>query len=161
MSDKKISEGEAVKTDGAVSFMTKLGSIASLDPALVKKLNSLDIMTNVTLLERGAQPEGRDEIAASAGIDQVELLKALYLMDLERVNGVSWTNATLLTAAGVTTVPDLAFRNADDLLPQLKQANTELGLLKRSPTPKVVKGWIEHARELPQVLFFGGNAEVY
>ncbi|NTU81020.1 MAG: DUF4332 domain-containing protein [Chloroflexales bacterium] len=161
MATDSIREGEAIKTDGAVSFATKLRSIAGLDPELVAKLAEAGITDNATLLARGAQPEGRDGISNSTGVDPVQLLKALYWMDLERVDGVSWTNANLLTAAGVTTVPDLAFRTAEDLLPQLQRANVELSLVKRLPTAKAVKGWIDHAKGLPQAIFFGGNSEVY
>jgi predicted flap endonuclease-1-like 5' DNA nuclease len=161
MTTDSIGEGEAIKTGGAVSFNTKLKGIAGLSPELVAKLAGIGITDNATLLARGAQPEGRDEICATASVDQVGLLKALYLMDLERVDGVSWTNAALLTAAGVTTVPDLAFRTAEDLVPQLQRANGELGLLKRLPTAKAVAGWIDHAKGLPQAIYFGGNSEVY
>lgn len=161
MTTGKITEGESIRTGGAVSFGTKLKSIASLSPELVKQLATIDILDNATLLQRGAYPEGRAEICASTGIDQLQLLQALYLMDLERIDGISWTTGTLLTAAGVTTVPDLAFRVAEDLMPQLQRANSELNLVKRLPTVKVVKGWIEHARSLPQAIFFEGNAEVY
>jgi hypothetical protein len=161
MTTEAMPEGGAVKTDGAVSFMTKLRTIAALDAGLVAKLSEVGIVDNVGLLERGATPEGRDQICAATGVDPVQLLQALYLMDLERVDGVSWNSASLLAAAGVTTVPDLAFRSAEDLLPQLQRANQELGLLKRLPAARSVKGWVEHARSLPQVIFFGGNAEVY
>lgn len=156
-----IREGEPIKTDGAVSYATKLRSVTGLDPELVARLADVGIADNATLLARGAQPEGRDEICGATGIDPVQLLRALYLMDLERIDGVSWTNANLLTAAGVTTVPDLAFRTAEDLVPQLQQANAELGLLKRLPTAKAVKGWIDHAKTLPQAIYFGGSGEVY
>lgn len=161
MATDSIREGEAIRTGGAVSFSAKLRSIAGLDPELVAKLAEVGIADNGTLLARGAQPEGRDAISAATGIDPVKLLVALYWMDLERVDGISWTTANLLTAAGVTTVPDLAFRTAEDLLPQLQRANGELSLVKRLPTAKVIKGWIDHAKGLPQAIFFGGNSEVY
>jgi hypothetical protein len=161
MTTDSIREGEAIKTDGAVSVATRLRSIANLDPELVAKLAGIGIADNGTLLARGASPEGRDEIVAATGLDPVKLLQALYWMDLERIDGVSWTNANLLTAAGVTTVPDLAFRVVEDLMPQIQRANVELGLLKRLPSAKAVTGWIEHAKSLPQVIYFGGNAEVY
>jgi predicted flap endonuclease-1-like 5' DNA nuclease len=160
MTTETISEGEAIRTGGAVSFATKLRAIPGLNPELVAKLAEIGIADNGTLLARGGTPEGRDAIVA-AGADHVALLRALYVMDLERVDGISWNNAALLTAAGVTTVPDLAFRSADDLLPQLQRANGELGLMKRLPSAKAIKGWIDHARELPQAIFFGGNGEVF
>lgn len=161
MTKDSLGEGEAIRKGGAVSFGTKLRAIAGLDPELVAKLAGIGITDNATLLERGGRPEGRDEICSAAGLDQVKLLQALYWMDLERVDGVSWANANLLTAAGVTTVPDLAFRTAEDLLPQLQRANGELGLLKRLPSARAVASWIDHARGLPQVIQFGGNGEVY
>ncbi len=148
------------KSGRSVSFTTKLRAIPTLDQELVARLGEAGIADSATLLARGARPEGRAEICGATGLDQVRLLKALYMMDLERVDGVSWTNAALLTAAGVSTVPDLAFRTAEDLVPQLQRANAELGLLKRLPTAKVVQGWIDHAKGLPQALHFEGNAEV-
>jgi hypothetical protein len=161
MTTEMTGEGKKGRAGGAVSFATKLRSVPGLNPELVAKLAEIGIADNTTLLARGARPEGRDELAAATGIDQVQLLQALYLMDLERVDGVSWASAALLTGAGVTTVPDLAFRVAEDLLPQLQRANGELGLVKRLPTAKALKGWIDHARGLPQAIFFGGNGEVY
>jgi predicted flap endonuclease-1-like 5' DNA nuclease len=161
MTTDSIREDEAIKTGEAISVATKLRSITGLDPELVAKLAEVGITDNVTLLARGAQPAGRDAITAATGIDPVKLLLALYWMDLQRVDGISWTNANLLTAAGVTTVPDLAFRTAEDLLPQLQRANGELSLVKRLPTAKAIKGWVEHAKTLPQTIFFGGNSEVY
>lgn len=161
MTTETIGEGEAIREGGAVSFATKLRSIPALKPELVAKLAGIGIADNSTLLARGAMPEGRDEIAAATGIDHVELLQALYLMDLERVDGVSWNTGKLLTAAGVTTVPDLGFRVAEELLPQIQRANAELSLVKRLPTAKAIKGWIDHARTIPQAIFFGGNGEVF
>lgn len=161
MTTGPISEGEAINTGGAVSFATKLRSISGLDPELVSRLEAIEIIDNTNLLARGAQPEGRDEICAATGLDIVQLLPALYLMDLERIDGVSWTNARLLVAAGVTTVPDLAFRGAEDLQQLIQRANSELGLVKRLPSVKAIQGWIDHARGLPQAIFFGGNGEVY
>lgn len=161
MTTDKIDGDAAPRKSDAVTVTTKLKAIATLDPAMVTKLATLEILDNATLLERGSQPEGRAAICAEAGIDQVHLLQTLYLMDLERVDGVSWMTGSLLTAAGVTTVPDLAFRVAEDLLPQLQRANAEVSLVKRLPTAKAVKGWIEHARGLPQAIFFEGNTEVY
>jgi predicted flap endonuclease-1-like 5' DNA nuclease len=161
MTNDTIRDGGAISADGAVSFATKLRSIAGLDPELVAKLATIGISDSTTLLARGARPEGRDEICASAGVDPVKLLRALYIVDLERIDGVSWTNATLLSTAGVTAVPDMAFRTAEDLVPQLQQANAELGLVKRLPSAKAVKGWIDHAKTLPPALHFGGNGEVF
>lgn len=161
MTTEPVNEGEARTTGGAVSFGAKLRSIPGLDPDLVTALGSIGIADNATLLARGAQPAGRDEICAATGLNATRLLTALYMMDLERVDGVSWTNARLLVAAGVTTVPDLAFRSAADLLPQIQRANEELSLVKRLPSSKAIQGWIDHARGLPQAIFFEGNAEVY
>jgi predicted flap endonuclease-1-like 5' DNA nuclease len=149
------------ETTGAVSVPTKLRSISVLAPELVSKLAEQGILDSSTLLERGAMPEERDALAAATGLDPIQLLRAIYLIDLERVDGVAWSSAALLTAAGVTTVPDLAFRSAEDLLPQLQRANAEQALVKRLPSLKAIKGWIDHARGLPQVVFFGGNGEVY
>jgi hypothetical protein len=161
MTTETIGEGEAIRAGGAVSFAAKLRAIPGLNPELVAKLAKIGIADNGTLLERGATPEGREAIVAAAGVGQGELLHALAMMDLERVDGVSWNSAALLAGAGVSTVPDLAFRAAEDLLPQLQRANAELGLVKRLPTAKAVKGWIDHARGLPQAIFFGGNGEVF
>ncbi|RRR75265.1 MAG: DUF4332 domain-containing protein [Candidatus Viridilinea halotolerans] len=158
MTTDATQDEEPIKLSGAT---TKLRLITTLDAALVDKLIALGINDNHALLQRGASHEGREALCAEAGIDHVHLLTALYILDLARVDGIAWNSAKLLNAAGVTTVPDLAFRSPEDLLPQLQQANQELSLLKRLPSARVVTTWIEHARSLPQVLTFGGNAEVY
>jgi predicted flap endonuclease-1-like 5' DNA nuclease len=161
MTTEMTGQGETTRAGGAVSFNTKLRSIPGLNPELVAKLAEIGIVDSGALLARASQPDARDEFTNSTGIDTVQLLQTLYVVDLERVDGISWATANLLTAAGVTTVPDLAFRVPEDLLPQLQRANGELGLVKRLPTAKALKGWIDHARELPQVIYFRGNGEVY
>lgn len=141
---------------GAVSFSTKITDISAMSD-IVEQLASIGVTTSNAFLERGATPEGRAALSSETGIDQVILLQRLYLTDLERVSGIAWETANLLVHAGVSTVPDLAYRNPEDLHPHIKATNDTHKILKRAPTLAQVRGWVEHARELQTVIIFAGS----
>ena len=59
------------------------------------------------LLEKGATPKGRKEIAEKSGISDALILKWANRADLFRVKGIGEEYSDLLEAAGVDTVPEL------------------------------------------------------
>jgi hypothetical protein len=70
--------------------------------------------------------------------------------DLYRIKGVAGQYAELLEAAGVDTVPELALRNAGNLVEQMETVNKRRNLVNRRPNETEVYGWIEEAKTLPR-----------
>ena len=52
------------------------------------------------------------------------------------------------------TVPDLARRNADNLIDQLGKVNAEKKLVRKMPTLAQVSNWIAQAKDLPRMLTY-------
>jgi hypothetical protein len=137
--------------------MAKLSEIIGIDEPTIERLRAQKIASTITLLEKGATPEGRDQISSSANVPLLTLMEWLYRADLERINGVAWLTAELLAAAGVTSVPDLSYRTVEELHPRVLAANEEHALIKRPPSVSQLAGWIEQARQMPAALSFPPN----
>lgn len=67
-----------------------------------------------------------------------------------RVKGIGEEFSDLLEAAGIDTVPELAQRKPENLVPLLEQAAT--GRVRQSPSLAQVKAWVEHAGTLDRAL---------
>ncbi|GIW01662.1 DUF4332 domain-containing protein [Roseiflexus sp.] len=139
----------------------KLAQVEGLEPDVIARLSTLGIDTTNDLLTRGAEPAGRAEITGAVGLSEPTLLDLLFRADLERVRGVGWDYAGLLAEAGVSTVTDLAYRQAEELHKHMAAINAERSLVKRVPSLAQVSAGIDHARTLPAILRFGGGGETY
>lgn len=58
----------------------------------------------------------------------------------------------LVKAAGVDTVPELAQRNAENLIVKMEEVNEAKKLTRRTPSLKEVEKWIAEAKTLPKAL---------
>jgi predicted RecB family nuclease len=139
----------------------KLAQVEGLEPDVIARLSATGIETTHDLLARGAEPAGRAEITGVSGLTEPALLALLFRADLERVHGIGWDYAGLLVEAGVGTVTDLAYRQAEELRKRMMAVNAERSLVKRVPSLAQVTAWIDHARTLPGVLTFSGGGETY
>lgn len=139
----------------------KLVQVEGLEPEVIARLSTIGIETTNDLLTRGAEPTGRAAITGAAGLSEPALLALLFRADLERVRGVGWDYAGLLAEAGVSTVTDLAYRQAEELRKRMAAINAERSLVKRVPSLAQVSAWIDHARTLPAILRFDGGGETY
>ncbi|MGB9752698.1 MAG: DUF4332 domain-containing protein [Roseiflexus castenholzii] len=139
----------------------KLAQVEGLEPDVIARLSTLGIDTTNDLLTRGVEPAGRAEITGAVGLSEPTLLALLFRADLERVRGVGWDYAGLLAEAGVSTVTDLAYRQAEELHKRMAAINAERSLVKRVPSLAQVSAWIDHAGTLPAILRFGGGGETY
>ncbi|MBL8230462.1 MAG: DUF4332 domain-containing protein [Bryobacterales bacterium] len=126
----------------------KVEEIEGIGPAYQAKLNEAGITTVEQLLETGALPKGRKEIAEKTGITETLILKWTNHADLIRVNGIGPQFAELLEAAGVDTVKELRNRNAENLAAKIKEVNEAKNLTGSLPSASVVQGWIDHAKQL-------------
>jgi predicted flap endonuclease-1-like 5' DNA nuclease len=73
-------------------------------------------------------------------------------VDLWRVGGIGAEYRELLQAAGVTSVGDLAQRDAASLYKQLVSVNTAKKLVREVPGESRIAKWINQAKELPQAV---------
>ncbi len=69
-----------------------------------------------------------------------------------RIKGIGGEYAELLEAAGVDTVPELSNRRADNLTAKMAEVNSKKKLVRKLPTEKMVKDWIDQAGKLERVL---------
>jgi predicted flap endonuclease-1-like 5' DNA nuclease len=128
----------------------KLTSIQGIAEATEAKLNKAGVTSVDDLLEKGATPKGREELAAKSGLSTTQILKFVNYADLFRVKGIAGQTAELLEAAGVNTVAELGQRNAANLAAKLKEVNDAKKLTGKVPTEKQVGEWIAAAKTLPK-----------
>ncbi|MFN8035314.1 MAG: DUF4332 domain-containing protein [Acidimicrobiia bacterium] len=132
--------------------MAAIEEVEGIGPAYAEKLRAAGVATTDALLELGASSKGREELATKAGVSAKLILEWVNHVDLFRVKGVGSEYADLLEAAGVDTVPELAQRNAANLVAKMAEVNAAKSLVRQVPSEKSVAGWIEHAKTLPSVV---------
>lgn len=132
--------------------MVPIKKIEGIGEEYARRLKELGINTVEALLERGATPQGRAEIAEKTGISPKLVLEWVNHADLFRIKGIGEEYADLLEEAGVDTVPELAQRNPDNLYEKIVEINREKKLVRRLPTAAQVRNWVEQAKNLPRVV---------
>ena len=118
------------------------------------KLNEAGVDSPKVLLERGASPKGRKELAESTGISEHLILEWVNHVDLYRIKGVGQEYADLLEAAGVDTVVELAQRNPENLTNRILEVNAEKKLVRKPPTLSQVEDWVSQAKGLPRIITY-------
>lgn len=134
--------------------MGKIVDIEGVGEVYAKKLALAGITTTGDLLEKGASPKGRKEIAEKSGISDGLILQWVNHVDLFRIKGIGSEYSDLLEAAGVDTVPELAQRNPENLLEKMTAVNKEKELVRRLPVLSQVKNWVEQAKDLPRIVTY-------
>ena len=134
--------------------MASLITIEGVGEAYAAKLREAGIGSTEVLLEKGATPKGRQEIAEKTGISGKLILEWVNHVDLFRIKGVGEEYADLLEEVGVDTVPELAQRKADNLYQKLMSINADRNLVRRLPTQGQVASWVEQAKQLPRVIAY-------
>jgi predicted flap endonuclease-1-like 5' DNA nuclease len=134
--------------------MTKLSEIEGIGEKFEAKLKEAGINSIEALLEKGATPSGRKDLASATGIADALILKWVNRADLFRVKGIGEEYSDLLEAAGVDTAVELAQRKAENLHAKLVEVNTAKKVVRQLPTPSAVAGWIESAKTLPRIVSY-------
>ncbi len=134
--------------------MTKIVDVEGIGPVYAQKLTDAGIATTEALLEKGAAPKGRKEIAEKTGIGDALILKWLNRVDLARIKGIGSEYADLLEAAGVDTVPELAKRVPANLAKKMAEVNTAKKLTRKLPTEAQLADWVEQAKKLPRAITY-------
>lgn len=134
--------------------MTKLLDIEGIGPVYVEKLTGAGVKSIEGLLELGATPKGREELAEKSGISKALILEWVNHADLFRIKGVAEEYSDLLEEAGVDTVVELANRRPDNLHAKMLEVNEEKKLVRRPPSLKEVEKWVAQAKKLPRAVHY-------
>ena len=134
--------------------MTKLLDIEGIGPVYAEKLTGAGVKSIEGLLELGATPKGREELAEKSGISKALILEWVNHADLFRIKGVAEEYSDLLEEAGVDTVVELANRRPDNLHAKMLEVNEEKNLVRRPPSLKEVEKWVEQAKKLPRAVHY-------
>src|SRR3989304_7265139 len=132
------------------SKMTSLIDIEGIGPKYATKLKAMGVSTTEKLLEKGATPAGRKELASKSGIKDTLILEWVNLADLFRIKGVGEEYSDLLEEVGVDTVVELATRNAANLYAKMGEVNAKKKLVSHLPSEAKVADWIKQAKKLPR-----------
>lgn len=132
--------------------MTTLAKIEGVGESYADRLKEAGILSAEDLLNEGATPVGRKELAGKVGTSEKMILQWVNVADFFRINGISREYAELLEAAGVNAVPDLGKRNPNHLFAKLLAVNEEKKQVRRMPTLAQVTSWVEQARKMPRVV---------
>jgi|GEM_PF-318677 len=139
---------------GAAALSHDLSYVEGIGEVYSGKLKEAGVDTPQALLERGATPQGRKELAEATGITGTLILEWVNHVDLYRIKGVGSEYADLLEAAGVDTVVELAQRNPANLFEKLSEVNAEKQLVRKMPTTSEVEDWVAQAKDLPRVITY-------
>lgn len=134
--------------------MANIADIEGIGGAYAEKLNAAGVTSVESLLEKGATPKGRAELAGATGISDKLVLKWVNHADLFRIKGVAGEYAELLEAAGVDTVAELAQRNAANLAKAMAETNAKKNLTRSVPSESQVSKWVDEAKALPRMVSY-------
>lgn len=149
--DERVEVVEAEIPPAAV-LKGRVRNVQGIGPERSAALAAAGIITRQDLLERGATPEGRAEIAEQSKISEKLIAGWVSAVDLSRVKGVGAQMGELLQAAGVTTVGALAQQEAASLHEQLLAVNAARKLVRQVPGVSQIETWIGLAKDLPQAV---------
>ena len=133
--------------------MKKIIDIEGVGEVYAQKLQDAGISTVEQLLEQGATPKGRDQIAQKTGISGALLLRWVNHADLIRIVGVAEQYGELLEASGVDSIPELSHRVAENLHAKMVEVNERKNLVGRLPSVGQVSAWIDQCKNLPRAVF--------
>jgi ribosomal protein L20 len=129
-------------------FVTGESRIKGITEADAQRLIDSGVTSLGNLLERGATPKGRKELAAATGISPDLILTWVNYADLARISGIDAEYANMLEAAGVDTVVELANRNPTNLHERLAAVNQDAGPVQVMPSEAQVEDWVVQAKQL-------------
>ena len=134
--------------------MSSVIDLEGIGEVYSQKLHEAGVATTEELLQQGATPAGRKELAHKTGISDRLILKWVNRADLFRVKGIGEQYSDLLAAAGVETVLELAQRRADHLHQKMVETNQAKRLVRVVPGPEQVAEWVQQAHKLPRVVSY-------
>jgi len=130
--------------------MKNLKEIEGIGESYARKLEAAGVKSVEALLEQGASPKGRKQLAEKSDIKEKLILRWVNMADLFRIKGIGEQYSDLLEAGGVDTVAELAQRNAENLQQKLVEVNQAKKLTRKVPSLSEVTGWVKEAKTLPR-----------
>ena len=118
-------------------------SLDGITPDEAQAMRRASVGNTVELLAGAGTRTGRRHLSRETGITQARLLRWVNHADLLRVAGLSIRDATILEAAGVDGVPELARRKVANLTKLLAKSYKAKQL--DPPSQAVVEAWIQDA----------------
>lgn len=134
--------------------MAKVETIEGVGEVYLRKFQEVSIETTEELLEKGASPEGRRELAKQTGISERLILEWVNYADLLRIKGIGEEYADLLEATGVDCVVELAKCDPARLYKRMVDTNERIHLVRRLPTFGIVAQWVEQASASPLIVSY-------
>lgn len=122
--------------------------IPAIDDQARDALRENGVRTTQQLLEQAATPADRMRLADVTNLSDETLTRWVYLSDLLRVDGVTVELAESLCAIGVSTVPKLAYKTAEQLAVELA-ADDDTG---QNPSEIELERIIARAKQLPKMI---------
>jgi hypothetical protein len=145
--------GTAITKYGGL--MPNLRTLDRMEEATVKKLNKLGIKSTGKLLERGASPSDRREIAREVGVSESLVESWVIYSNFYLVKGLDKDYVGMLMASGVCSLIELGTYTPGDLLKGLACLKSGRDGLKL-PTINQLADWIKQARDLPWKVIYNG-----
>lgn len=128
--------------------------LEGVGPVYGAKLQAVGVKTVDSLLDWGASPKGRKDIATRTGIEESRILKWVNLADLYRIKGIGSEYSELLEAAGVDTIVELSTRAGANLHAKMEELNAAKKLVRKLPTQVQVEDWIAQAKALKRIVSY-------
>jgi predicted flap endonuclease-1-like 5' DNA nuclease len=132
--------------------MSNIIEIEGIGESYAQKLESAEISSVESLLEKCASSAGRKAIEEITGISHKLILRWVNHADLFRIEGIGGQYAELLEASGVDSVPELAQRKAEHLCEKMTEVNHEKKLVRKLPAQSQIVDWIAQAKQLPRIV---------
>jgi len=129
-----------------------LKDFLKIDPAHIKKLETLGIRNANQMLTAGKTPKKRQELSAKTGIPPEAILELVKLSDLTRIFGVKSIRARLYYYAGVDTLDKMAKWHPEKLRIMLTDFVAKTGFNGIAPLPKEAEFTVEEAKKLPRII---------
>lgn len=118
-------------------------------PVMIEEFARFNLQTTEDLLRNIASTEDRNDFSDVTGVPLAELTELARLCDFLQIEGVGPKAAELLIATGVTTVRDLASRDAATLTAEIEVVNQTARITGVNPEIHHVTGWIQGAAAVP------------
>lgn len=132
--------------------MPRIIDIEGVGEIYAKKLQSIGVRTTERLLKVAGHKRGRVDLAQQTGISEKLILEWVNLSDLMRIKGIGEEYSDLLEEAGVDSVKELRNRVPANLHQKLVETNKLKKLVRRVPSFKEVRRWVQEAKSIPPVV---------
>ncbi len=129
-----------------------ISKLHGIHPELEAKLKARNIKNSEDLLRAYRVYGDISAFAAHVGAETKTIARLVHRADLARIRGIGEAYTSLLEAAGIQTMQDLASRSPEELRLQFARLNSEKKLVGRVPALAMVNGWVNKARRLPVTL---------